>query len=102
VLLNGGVDPSTNKTIIPKWVFDEVTTAHFITTMDVGVDTVAAYGEGWFVQSYQGQEVCMRYFVHRVVADKMLYFRLFSTQVLWLASPPLLLSSPKEVFPWSY
>ena len=58
-LLNGGVNPTTNQTIIPKDGFNEATTAHAV---DHGKATapdlsVSGYGLGWERFSYRGHEV---------------------------------------------
>ncbi|OBZ75017.1 hypothetical protein A0H81_05171 [Grifola frondosa] len=58
VLLNAGVVPSTNRTIIPQWVFDEVTTAHAITNGQPPADlSIQGYGLGWGRWSYKGHEI---------------------------------------------
>ncbi|PCH42876.1 beta-lactamase/transpeptidase-like protein [Wolfiporia cocos MD-104 SS10] len=58
VLLSKGVDPDTNKTIVPRSAYDEMTTAHAIVS---GVATepdvsIMGYGLGWQRWSYQGHE----------------------------------------------
>lgn len=55
MLLNGGVNPVTNQTIIPEKTFKEITMAHAVTgTSDGGV---SAYGEGWWRSTYRGRDV---------------------------------------------
>ena len=58
-MLNAGVNPSTNTTVIPRAAFDAVTTAHAVS---VGKspspdESIEGYGMGWFRQSYLGREV---------------------------------------------
>ena len=58
-MLNAGVNPSTNATVIPRSAFDAVTTAHAVS---VGKgpspdESFEGYGMGWFRQSYLGREV---------------------------------------------
>lgn len=59
MLINEGVDPITNSTILPSSVFKEVTTAHAITSSRASQPyfAVEGYGMGWFRRSYQGHEV---------------------------------------------
>ncbi|CCL99820.1 uncharacterized protein FIBRA_01844 [Fibroporia radiculosa] len=59
VLLNSGVDPVSNTTILPRSVFDEITTAHTIMkgTPDSPEISVAGYGLGWMRFSYQGHDI---------------------------------------------
>lgn len=59
MMLNGGVNPTNNQTIIPKAGHDEVTTGHVV---DNGQATapalsVSGYGLGWDRFSYRGHEV---------------------------------------------
>lgn len=58
VLLNQGVHPKTNETIIPRSAFEEVTTAHVITDGKGPLAdlSIAGYGMGWWRQSYRGHE----------------------------------------------
>lgn len=58
-LLNFGVSPVNNQTIIPRSVFDEITTAHAITegnpkSSDMSIE---GYGLGWRRGSYLGKDV---------------------------------------------
>ncbi|TBU36177.1 beta-lactamase/transpeptidase-like protein [Dichomitus squalens] len=60
VLLNGGQDPATNKTVIPKNVFDAVTTSRWIVSgKPAGPlrDSIAGYGMGWMRSNYGDVEV---------------------------------------------
>lgn len=59
MLLNGGIDPETNKTIIPKSVFQMITTAQIPTEGRGQFPEFSfhAYGMGWGRVSYQGHEV---------------------------------------------
>ncbi|TFY56936.1 hypothetical protein EVJ58_g7336 [Rhodofomes roseus] len=59
VLLNRGVDPASNRTIIPRSAFEEITTAHAIIagrpmTPEM---SVMGYGLGWQRLSYQGHDM---------------------------------------------
>lgn len=55
--LNQGVDPATNNTIIPRWVFEEITAPHFIMSTGANSERVVGYGAGWWQSSLQGHEV---------------------------------------------
>ena len=59
-ILNGGVDPATNNTIIPSSAFAETTTARMIqagnVTKDKGV-SIIGYGLGWQRNSFMGHDV---------------------------------------------
>ncbi|KAI0767194.1 beta-lactamase/transpeptidase-like protein [Fomes fomentarius] len=58
VLLNRGVDPVTNTTIIPASVLTETTTAHAIVSGTASGDlSITGYGMGWFRGSYRGHDV---------------------------------------------
>jgi hypothetical protein len=59
LLLNEGVHPKTNETIIPHSAFKEATTAHAIVfgRPDQPHLSIHGYGMGWGLQSYQGHEV---------------------------------------------
>jgi hypothetical protein len=58
MLLNEGVDPATNTTVLPKDVLEVVTTSR---TIALGhgsrMDSIAGYGLGWTRVSYLGHEV---------------------------------------------
>ena len=59
-LLNGGVDPVTNKTIIPPSAFAETTTARMVQSGNVTDDktvSIIGYGLGWQRNSYLGHDV---------------------------------------------
>ncbi|RDX45785.1 beta-lactamase/transpeptidase-like protein [Lentinus brumalis] len=59
-VLNRGVDPVSNTTIIPDWVYDETTTAREIMTGNTTADpsmSVVGYGLGWQRQSYLGHDI---------------------------------------------
>ena len=58
MLMNEGVDPMTNNTIIPQSAYEEVTTAHMITAGRAPQPyfAVEGYGMGWWRRSYQGHE----------------------------------------------
>ncbi len=70
MLLNGGVNPATNATVVPKSVIAEVTTAHTIisgraTSPEL---SISGYGMGWSRESYRGYEVrCDGYFRSKTV-----------------------------------
>ncbi|RPD57950.1 beta-lactamase/transpeptidase-like protein [Lentinus tigrinus ALCF2SS1-6] len=58
VLLNEGVDPSTNTTIIPLAAFAEMTAARTIVSgVPAGDLSIMGYGMGWFRMSYRGHDV---------------------------------------------
>ncbi|KAM5536134.1 hypothetical protein V8D89_010233 [Ganoderma adspersum] len=59
-VLNGGVDPVTNKTIIPQSAFDETTTARIIQAGNVTNDqtvSIIGYGLGWQRNSFLGHDI---------------------------------------------
>lgn len=59
-MLNGGVNPVTNVTVIPDWVFDDTTTVRAIVsgnTTDDPTMSIIGYGLGWQRQSYLGHDV---------------------------------------------
>lgn len=60
MLLNEGVDPTTHKRILPRSVYDAVTTAHALVQgkgMFPSI-SIVGYGLGWVRYSAQGHEVC--------------------------------------------
>ncbi|KAH9886942.1 beta-lactamase/transpeptidase-like protein [Cubamyces lactineus] len=61
VLLNGGVHPTSGKTIIPRSVYDTVTTARQIVhgrpTEPYG--SIVGYGMGWNRWTYKGKDMLM-------------------------------------------
>ncbi|KAM5537978.1 hypothetical protein V8D89_008454 [Ganoderma adspersum] len=58
VLLNEGVVPMTNTTIIPVSVFQEMITARAIVSgVAAGPLSIMGYGMGWFRVSYRGHDV---------------------------------------------
>lgn len=61
MMLNEGVDPMTNATIIPKTVIQEITTASVILS-GVGPNentSITGYGMGWGRFSYKGYDVSL-------------------------------------------
>ena len=58
-LLNFGIDTATNATIIPRSVFDEITTAHAIIEGMPAVpsQSISGYGMGWIRLSLEGRDV---------------------------------------------
>ena len=58
-LLNFGIDTTTNATIIPRSVFDEITTAHAIIEgmPEVSSQSISGYGMGWIRLSLEGRDV---------------------------------------------
>ncbi|OSC96792.1 beta-lactamase/transpeptidase-like protein [Trametes coccinea BRFM310] len=57
-LLNEGVDPRTNRTIIPASTFANMTTARAIQNGVSSPDTsITGYGMGWFRMTYKGRDV---------------------------------------------
>lgn len=61
LLLNGGVDLVTNRTIIPQSAFEEITTVHQIVGGRASQPyfSIDGYSMGWSRKSYQGHEVCV-------------------------------------------
>lgn len=59
MLLNSGVDPHTNKTILPGMTFNETVTAHTIVDGRATIPQVSivGYGMGWGIESYSGHNV---------------------------------------------
>ncbi|KAI0090893.1 beta-lactamase/transpeptidase-like protein [Irpex rosettiformis] len=59
MLLNEGVDPITNKTILPKSVFEEVTSGwSLISSMGLALgQPLSAYGHGWIRYSLYDHEI---------------------------------------------
>ena len=58
IFLNGGIDPSTNTTIIPSAEFDVVTSAHSIANANASAQTsTEVYGIGWGRLSFLGHDV---------------------------------------------
>ena len=59
MLLNRGVDPHTNQTVVPPSTFDEMTTAHSVMlgAPPDAYTSLAGYGMGWMRQSFQGHDV---------------------------------------------
>ncbi|KAI0792523.1 beta-lactamase/transpeptidase-like protein [Abortiporus biennis] len=57
MMLNHGVDPYTNRTIIPLRAYSEITYAHYI-AFGAGFpgSSIQGYGLGWARVSYQGHE----------------------------------------------
>ena len=80
MILNGGIDPDTNATIIPSAQFDVITSAHSIVGGDASAEeSTLVYGLGWFRETFIGHdvsEICC-YFVHSILM--LLY------QILWHA-----------------
>ncbi|KAI0327940.1 beta-lactamase/transpeptidase-like protein [Cubamyces sp. BRFM 1775] len=57
-LLNGGVDPKTNDTIVPASTFTNMTAARAIESGVPAKDvSIVGYGMGWFRMSYKGHDV---------------------------------------------
>ncbi|KAF7361335.1 Beta-lactamase domain-containing protein [Mycena sanguinolenta] len=58
MLLNSGVDPETNKTIIPRTTFDLATSAISIAAnTGSALNSIMGYGLGWGRLSYRGHEM---------------------------------------------
>jgi len=62
VLLNKGVDPASNKTIIPRSVYDMVTTSHTLMEGNPSASqaqqfSIVGYGMGWTRTSFKGHDV---------------------------------------------
>ena len=67
-MLNGGVDPVTNKTIIPRSAYDAVTSARSVEfaaprSKDM---SIVAYGMGWERSSFLGHSVSILQYAHVV------------------------------------
>ena len=59
MLVNGGVDPYTNNTIIPSSVLSTITTSYMVESgipIGPGV-SIMGYGAGWQRMSVQGHDV---------------------------------------------
>lgn len=58
MILNGGFYPDTNSTVIPRKVFDIVTTPYSIADPEADAESSAeVYGLGWGRLSYLGHDV---------------------------------------------
>lgn len=59
MLLNEGINPTTNITIIPRSAFEMVTTVNMIMQGRAAQSyfSIDGYGMGWHRKSYQGHEV---------------------------------------------
>jgi hypothetical protein len=58
MILNGGVDPISNVTIIPPAEFEIITEAHSIVSPNTDAqDSTYVYGLGWDRESYLGHDV---------------------------------------------
>ncbi|KAH9935178.1 beta-lactamase/transpeptidase-like protein [Epithele typhae] len=58
MLLNGGVDPYTNQTVLPPSVLTEMMTARAIVSGEPqGPLGIMGYGMGWFRMAYRGHDV---------------------------------------------
>lgn len=63
MILNGGIDPGTNSTIIPSKVLEIITSAYSIVSPDgeaTAEDSTEVYGLGWSRLSYLGHDVSER------------------------------------------
>lgn len=94
--MNEGVDPITNKTILPKSTYEAVTSAYAISAPAPFPElSILGYGLGWFRESYLGHEVRhqkrLKSTIHHVLID--CYTQIvrhsgaipgFSTQVVFL------------------
>jgi hypothetical protein len=62
MILNGGIDPETNVTIIPPPQFEIITSAHSIVSPNASAQTsTLVYGLGWIRVSYLGHDVSESY-----------------------------------------
>ncbi|KAI0296716.1 beta-lactamase/transpeptidase-like protein [Russula brevipes] len=58
MILNGGVDPDTNETIIPPAQFDIITSPHSIISPNIsGPVSTLLYGLGWIRYSLEGYDI---------------------------------------------
>ena len=58
VLLNEGVDPRTNVTVVPTSIIDEMITALTIVSgVPAGPLSITGYGMGWFRMAYKCVDV---------------------------------------------
>ncbi len=61
MILNHGIDPHTNVTIIPSAQFDVITSAHSIVSPNVTAETsTTLYGLGWFRSTIVGHDVSVK------------------------------------------
>ena len=63
MILNGGIDPNTNSTVIPSKVLETITSAYSIVRPDgeaTADDSTEVYGLGWSRLSYLGHDVSER------------------------------------------
>jgi hypothetical protein len=63
MILNGGIDPDTNSTIIPSKVLEIIASAYSIVSPDgeaTAEDSTEVYGLGWSRLSYLGHDVSER------------------------------------------
>ena len=60
-LLNDGINPHTNESVIPKKALDAVTAAYSVLSDVVPTRETSwySYGMGWSQFSYKGHEVCV-------------------------------------------
>ncbi|EIM80585.1 beta-lactamase/transpeptidase-like protein [Stereum hirsutum FP-91666 SS1] len=60
-LMNSGIDPRTNQSIIPRSAFEEATTAHNILDGKPGASglSIMGYGMAWGRMSYQGHDIVL-------------------------------------------
>ena len=57
-ILNGGINPDTNVTIIPPAQFNVITSAHSIVSPNASaVESTVTYGLGWFRETVIGHDV---------------------------------------------
>jgi hypothetical protein len=63
MILNGGIDPDTNVTIIPSAQFDVITSAHSIVVPNPNAEeSTLVYGLGWFRETFIGHDVSESWF----------------------------------------
>ena len=78
MLLHRGVHPSTNQTIIPDAIFDDLTTSSVILSgRGTKHDSIIGYGLGWERGSRSGHEVWIStssLYAQRNKPDYRLYF----------------------------
>ena len=64
MLVNGGVDPYTNNTIIPSSVLSTITTSYMVeSVIPIGPGvSIMGYGAGWQRMSVQGHDASILQF----------------------------------------
>ncbi len=73
MVLNGGIDPVSNVTIIPSAQYDVITSAHSIANPNASAETsTVVYGLGWFRTSISGHDVSGSWFFNILYVTTMM------------------------------